>query len=139
MITKLDYNKLYYFRYMPKGYGKLEVYDRTPLIMVLDVRKDNVLALNFHWLPRKDKLELFDSIREIMTKTHMVSKRRERMRLTYQLLKKPKYRVGLQAIRMYYVNGISQLKDIPEKQWDISMGISQLRARKVYKEKGYKE
>jgi hypothetical protein len=136
---KLEYNSLYYFRYKPVGEGSLIVYDRTPLVMILDVRQNSILGLNFHWIPKAHKLEFFDSIREIMAKTHTVHKKKERMRLTYKLLQKPKFKVGLQAIRMYYNDGITMLKNIPEAQWDIAMGISQLRARKVYREKGYKE
>lgn len=140
MKISLDYNKLYTFRYSAKTEGKILVYDKVPLIFILDVREKSILGMNFHWIkPAKLRLEFFDEVRAIMAKTHMVAKKLERMRLTYRLLLKPKYRLGLQAIRMYYIDNITSLKMIPEKQWDVVIGISQYRARFVYKEKGYKD
>lgn len=143
MKISLDYNRLYYFRYKAVLEGQLHVYDKTPLIFIIDVRPTSILAVNLHWIPKKDRLEFFDNVLEIMEKTHKVVKRKERKRLTYELLKKPKFRVGMQAIRMYYVKGMTQIKDLSERDWNIIIGkygrISQYRMRKVYKHNGYKD
>lgn len=136
---KLEYNKLYMFRYKAIGEGQLHVYDKTPLMFILDIRPTSLLCINLHWIPPKQRPDFFAEIRDIMSKTHMVHKKRERMRLTYKLLLKPKYRLGLQAIRMYYLTGMSQIKNIPEVQWNIIfMSGRSFRMRKVYKSNDYK-
>jgi hypothetical protein len=141
MRHKLALNNLLFFRYKAIGEGTLPFYDKTPLALVLDIRLNNVLCLNMHWIKPRDRAEFFNDIREIMNKTISIGKRKERQRLTYQLLKKPKYRIGLDAIRMYYFSGISQLKIIPEPQWTIlfGYGISQYKKRIVYKKDDYKD
>ena len=140
---KLDYNGLYTFRYLAKGEGQLHVYDKTPLIFILDIRDNNILGCNLHWIKNKDhRLEFFNSVLEIMDKTHTVGKKKERMRLTYQLLQKPKFRSGLQAIRMYYFRGVTRLSNIPETRWTSIMGKysrAHYRARFVYKKNEYKD
>lgn len=140
---RLDYNKIYYFRYKAIGEGKLHVYDKTPLIFIVDIRPNSILGVNLHWIPKKDREDFFDSVVAIMDKTKTIGKKHERMRLTYELLKKPKFRVGLQGLRMYYVSGMSYIKEIDEAQWNIVIGqygkISKYRMRKVYKHKEYKD
>jgi hypothetical protein len=139
---RLDYNKLYHFRYKAKGEGQLHVYDKVPIIFIIDVRPNNsILAVNFHWIPFRIRRKFFDAVREIMDKTEMVGKKVERMRLTYELLKKPEYRTGLQAIRMYYVQNMTAVKVIPEATWNLvfGYGIKEYRMRKVYKRTGYKD
>lgn len=142
-MIKLNYNKLYYFRYKATLEGKLNVYDKTPLIFVIDIRQSSILGVNLHWIPKYKRTEFFESIVDIINKTSSYSKRRERMRLTYELLRKPKYRVGLQGLRMYYISGISNLKEVTKPEWDIVIGqhgrVSQYRMRKVYKRNEYKD
>ena len=138
---KLNYNGLYYFRYLAKGEknGSLSVYDKTPLVFILDIGIKHMLCINMHWIPKIHRLDFFDEVRSIMNKTHMVHNKKERMRLTYQLIKKPKFKIAINSIRMYYLDGITKLKEIPEKQWDVVIGISQYRMRKVYKKDNYKD
>jgi hypothetical protein len=139
MKIKLEYNHLYQFRYTATTEGQINVYDKTPLIFILDIRPNSILGLNFHWIPKKVRIEFFNDVREIMEKTHKVGKKLERMRLTYQLLQKPKYRVGLQAIRMYYISNITSLHNITEPEWNIVFKVSRsFRMRKVYKSNDYK-
>lgn len=138
MKFKLDYNKLYQFRYKAIGEGKIHVYDRTPVIFVIDIRKDNILGVNLHWIyPKPKRQEFFDDVKAIIDKNKNNPK--ERIRLTYALLQKPKYRVGLQALRMYYFTGMTALRDIPEVSWNLVLGYRMHRMRKVYKRTGYKE
>lgn len=136
---RLDYNKLYMFRYKAIGEGQLHVYDKTPLMFILDIRPTSLLGINLHWIPPRKRTEFFEKIQEIMKKTHMVHKKRERMRLTYKLLQEPAYRDGLVAIRMYYLAGITAIKVIPEASYPIIFKVkAAFRMRKVYKSRDYK-
>jgi hypothetical protein len=138
MKYKLEYNKLYQFRYKATTEGKIHVYDRTPLIFIIDIRKDNVLGVNLHWIyPKSKRLEFYDDVREIVENNKNNPKERER--LTYALLQKPKYRIGLQAIRMYYHSGMTAIKELPEATWGLVLGYRMHRMRKVYKRTGYQE
>lgn len=139
----INYNFAYYFRYKAIGEGKLHVYDKTPLIFVLDIRPDSILGINLHWIPRKDRVEFVENVLEIMKKTNSFSKRKERQRLTYQMLRKPKFRAGLLGIRMYYNMGMTQIKEIKPEQMGIIVGrygrFFEYRMRKVYKKNDYKD
>lgn len=46
-----QYNQIYYFRYMPKGYGKLPIFDQLPLVLPLLVRGPVMMGINLHWIP----------------------------------------------------------------------------------------
>ena len=137
----LDYNKLYHFRYKAILEGKIHVYDKVPIIFILDVRPTSILAVNFHWIPFRVRRKFFDDVREIMSKTERIHKRIERVRLTYKLLQKPEYRIGLQGIRMYYTKNMTAVKVIPEASWNLvfGYGIKEYRMRKVYKSRDYKD
>lgn len=139
----MNYNHFYAFRYKAKGEGKLEVYDKTPLIIILDIQGDSILGLNFHWIPQKDRKEFYENVVEIMKKTKSVGQRQKRVRLTYQMLRKPKFRAGLSGIRLYLLEGITQLKELKPEQMDIILGrygrYFEFRMRKVYKKNSYKE
>lgn len=141
MNIKVKLNDIISFRYIAKGEGTLEFYDKAPLALVIDIRKENssILCVNFHWMKPKDRLAFFTDFKELISKTE--GKNHERRRLTYQLITKPKYRISINAIRMYYTKGISAFKNIPEAQWNIlfGYGISHYKKRIVYKKDGYKE
>jgi len=143
MKIKLDYNKVYNFRYKAIGEGTLHVYDKTPLIFILDLQPKMILGLNMHWINRKDRIELYENIMEIMSKTDKINKKIERSRLTYALLQKPKFRTGLVGIRKYYLDGITQLKSHTPEQMAVILGrygkYFEYRMRKVYKRTGYKD
>lgn len=140
---QINYNHVYYFRYKAVGEGQLHVYDKTPLIFILDIRQDSILGLNMHWIAKKDRIELYENIMEIMSKTNTRGKKKERMRLTYQLLRKPKFRAGMDGIRMYYATGMAQIKELKPEQMAVILGTYgryfEYRMRKVYKENDYKE
>lgn len=96
-----------------------------------------------HWVPKQYRTELYENIMEIMDKTNSHAKRKTRQRLTYQLLRKPKFQAGMQGIRMYYRTGMTQIKAIEPKQLSIILGrygkYFEYRMRRVYKRTGYKD
>jgi hypothetical protein len=140
---RINYNHVYYFRYSAIGEGELNVYDKTPLIFVLDIRPDSILGLNMHWINKKDRIELYGNIMEIMAKTTGSGKKKERLRLTYQMLRQPKFMAGMQGIRMYYAKGMTQVKEFKPEQMAVILGTYgryfELRMRKVYKSSKYKD
>jgi hypothetical protein len=144
-IMKLDYNNLYYFRYKAIGEKTgISVYDKTPLVFPLSFRDNAMIGLNIHWIPKKERAVLFNELVEIIKKTYTTSRGKERTRLTYELLKRKGFKTAIQyGIRMYYISGISQLKNIKETQWNIIVSeygtLRQNRMRKVYKKNDYED
>lgn len=140
----IDYNSLIYFRYKAVGEGQLNVYDKTPLVFPLTIHPNYFIGLNIHWIPKKDRAELFNNLRDIIQKTNTKGKGKERTRLTYALLKKQKFKVAMHfGIRWYYNSGVSQLKSIPETSWAIIVSsygtLRSYRMRKVYKKNDYED
>jgi hypothetical protein len=134
-------NDLIFFRYKAKLEGQLPFYDKTPLALIIDIRPTSLLCLNMHWIPPRLRVEFFNNIREIMSKTEKVGQQFQRKRMTYMLLRNKKFKIGKDAIRMYYVTGITKLQILPEAQWDIlfGYGISQYKKRTVFKKNNYKD
>lgn len=55
-----DVGKICFFDYAPKD--KKHLWDRKPLILVLDQSKNYVLGLNFHWIRTQKRVELIEFI-----------------------------------------------------------------------------
>ena len=98
-----------------------------------------VLGVNIHWIPKRSRAEFIANVDEIMGKTVGVGKKRERMRLFYTLLRKPKFRVGMEAIRLYYISHMSAIQEIARPKWNIVLGISSKFADIRYKKDGYEK
>jgi len=134
----LDYEKMYSFRYKAKGEGTLDKYDKAPLVFILDIQGPYLLAVNIHWIPKQHRQEFINKAEEIIGKTKTVGKKTVRMRLMYQMLKEPKYRVGLEAIRKYLTSNMSAIKSIPKVKWEIVLSIKTYKMRIAKKEDNYK-
>lgn len=114
MILQLD--SLYNFDYKDPKTKNLPMWDKHPLVFVLDVnfKSKSFLGLNIHWIPKKYRDELLNDIINIM-KQPVSSKAKSR--LTYTLLLKPKYRRGLKGVRRYIITRVTNIKSIPYHQW----------------------
>lgn len=114
---KLNYNSMYSFKYKPKGIDTLPIYDAHPMIFILDVNSRYILGLNIHWVPKAYRKEFIEEVSQIISKTKIINKKFQRARLTYILLKKPKYRKALQGLRKYLISNITNLYEIHQRSW----------------------
>lgn len=115
-MNNLSFDNIYSFSYTdPKT--KLHVWDARPLVFVLDInpRKKSFLAINLHWIPKKYRDDLLQEMIKIIEKK---DSSRNKVRLTYGLLLKHKYRHALQAIRRYIITRVTNIEMIPHKKWD---------------------
>lgn len=113
MKFKLD--TLYSFKYRPiTPKHRLLVWDAKPLIFALDISPKMILGINLHWIKKQHQQEFLDEISQIVLKS---KGKYHKIRLTYTLLKRPKFRYALEGIRLYYTSRISQLTYIPERKW----------------------
>jgi hypothetical protein len=107
-------DSLYNFRYEdPKT--KPHVWDRNPVVFILDITKKSMLGVNIHWIPKDYRADFIDEIASIITKS---KSKHEKARLTYMLLKKPKYKRALLGIRRYIISRMKGVTEIPKKKWD---------------------
>jgi len=155
----LTTSKVYYFTYDAKGAEErtLEVYDKTPLICPLSIfiRKPAngdttmyLLAVNFHWISdAKKRKKMFDYIVSTYSDTEVyITKKNKTMnmkklKLLYKNIKSDStLQPCIQAIRLYIVKRIKNLKVVPIKHYDklFSNKASALRARFLYLSKNYK-
>jgi len=152
----LSVSKIYYFFYHAKGEGELEVYDKNPLVIPLDIYMKTIkngetnkylLAVNFHWIKNtKQRQLIFNHIlsiygnSSIKISTSNKSVNIKKLRLLYQNIKSDPYlKPCLNAIRLYIVDRITSLKIVPMKYYPLLFTkASLLRARFAYKTKDYK-
>lgn len=155
---QLNTGSMYYFVYNAKGAenGTLDVYDRNPLIIPLDIYTKTtvsgetnkyLLAVNFHWIKsKKTKSKLFDYIldRYLVKEIKLLKNQKEinvkQFKLLYNDLKNDSELKNLMvAIRLYLIDRIKNLKVVPMKLYDkLFTKETGFRARFAYKSKGYK-
>ena len=63
------YSNIYYYRYNPKGLGKLPVFDQFPLMLPLDVRGATCLGINLHWIKKAHQQEFLEEVDKILLKS----------------------------------------------------------------------
>lgn len=62
--TLINDGYLYVFNYNPKTADKLEFYDITPCVFVIDVLQDGFIGLNLHYLPPSERNRLLYIIKQ---------------------------------------------------------------------------
>lgn len=55
--------RFYLFEYIPET--DVEIWDRYPLILVLEKNKDSFLGINFHFLPKTQRILFFEKIQNL--------------------------------------------------------------------------
>lgn len=94
---------LLFYQYDAKD--KTQMYDKTPLVLVLGTKRGYMLGLNFHWLPYQKRLWLVDRVLE-HSKSEI--RKKNRIRFTYQDFKPLMKSVHYQpCIRVYIRRRIS--------------------------------
>lgn len=115
MIFKLD--TLYSFSYNPiTPKHKLKTWDAKPLIFALDINRKLILGINLHWIRKEHRQEFLDEVQNIVLK---YKGKRNKIRLTYMLLKKPKFKYAIEGIRLYYIHRITKINAIPKTKWHL--------------------
>ena len=120
-IRGLRSGRMYMFVYNPKLRQQLPVYDRFPMIFVLEFRKQGFLGLNMHYLPIKLRLQLFNKL-TVLLNTQAINEN-TRLRLSYQIIKNAtKYHNALPLIREYKNKYIkSRMLEVHARDWEIAL------------------
>jgi hypothetical protein len=116
----------YFYLYDPKWKRELPYYDKFPFTLVLDVREDRFLGLNFHYLDYGNRARLFDllyNFREGRPSRPNVRDIRMRLRVSYHLLKiSSKYAAFKPCLKEYLVSHVkTPLLKVGAKEWDVAL------------------
>lgn len=114
--------RMFMFVYKPENPHDLEYYDKFPLVMVLSLHKDSILALNLHYLPYHKRAELFNFLKEIRDTPDLNA--HTRSLVTYKLLKRySKYHIySKPCIKRYLFKSIkSRILEIPSNEWETAI------------------
>ena len=120
-IRSLRAGRMYMFVYNPKLRKQLPVYDRFPMIFVLEFRRQGFLGINLHYLPLKLRAALFNEL-TILINTQNLNEN-TRLRISYQIIKNAtKYHSALPLVREYLNKHIrSRMLEVHSRDWEIAL------------------
>lgn len=114
------YSNIYYMRYT--CVTSPHVFDQLPLIIPLEIRGPHMIAINLHWIPGALRSRFVQLIVEMQRK----SINQNMFRLWYRMIKyQPQLSFTLSAIRKYYISHCTNVRMIPQDQWDTLTMVSQ--------------
>jgi len=101
---------------MPKGYGRLPVFDQLPLFIPLFIQGPTVLVLNIHWIPPQLRIRFIQFLTTLYNR--YPENQKIRFRIWYQTIKNnPSLAFCLGAVRRYYISRLSNIVEIENKYW----------------------
>jgi hypothetical protein len=123
------YNNVYYFRYTCVTHP--HIFDQFPLMIPLEIRGPICLGINLHWIPGALRAKFVQVIVEMQRKCINQSM----FRMWYRTIKfQPPLHFALGAIRKYYVAHCTNVRMVPQDQWDtLTLAHSLYKARYMQK------
>jgi len=126
----LNYQTVYYGRYVPLHFGKLPVYDQFPLFIPMLILGNSCLAINLHWIAPPLRIRFVQFIDHLYKR--YPEKKKMRSRIWYQTIKNnPSLNFALVAVRRYYISRLSSIVEIENKYWETLplLSVTKYRAR----------
>lgn len=112
--TAVKVGKMYTFAYNPIGSETLPYWDRFPLVIVLEIRKDTIVAINVHYIPMKDRLKVFTKLMSSVSTTGLSNK----SKLNDALKSIKSVNNYNYMIKQYHGAGVkSAILEIPGNEW----------------------
>ena len=129
-VSKVEFGKMYFFRYMPEvpivqyRYNDIDLaYDMYPLIFCLRRRGNDLEGINFHYLAMRRRLQLYTELSKYFTGTQIddntMLKARVLKRFLFQVRK---LRAGKIIFRKYKVASIkSKILEVNPTDWETTI------------------
>ena len=119
--TQLFPGHMVMFYYDPKHKADLPYYDLWPLIFPLEIKKDHILGINFHYLQPSLRAKLMDALYD---KVH--SKKlndNTKMKIAYEILASAsRYKLFKPCIKKYLKTHIrSKFVKVQPQEWDFAL------------------
>lgn len=108
--------RMYIFEYSPKLNAKqLPLYDRFPLVIVLEVTSNKMVGINLHYIPRKQRIKLFEKILNSKVSANNI---RKNTKININM------KVPPQLIKAYIPKGIKgNLIEIDANEWVTAINL----------------
>jgi hypothetical protein len=121
--------------------GKLDVFDKSPLVVPLGISIGYLIGINLHWIEKTERKKFFKfaylRYQKAISKITSKSALAKFPFVLYTEMKKLKtFQKGLGAIRKYIISRITSLIEVPESEYP-NIFTTKYRARFAYKDKGY--
>jgi hypothetical protein len=138
-LTLGQSGKMLLYSYDPKHKKTLPYYDRLPLIFITSLAKGGFYGINLHYLPPKQRAQLFDIIVGIIDKNKNNPKRVNM--LTWKMLKRAsKYPLYKPCIKRYLFGHVrSKMYTVPREEWDMTLMLPIEKFEKLSKRKVFEE
>lgn len=110
------YNQMYYFRYYPKNFGRLPIFDQLPLMLPLLIMGQTMIGLNMHWIPGQLRVKFLQATLTLYQQ--MPENAKHSFHLWYRNIKyNPALSFATCAVRKYYLSHCSAVQIIPAENW----------------------
>lgn len=131
--TREIMGSMYMYFYDPKLKKELPYYDRFPLVIMIEPRKNGFLGLNLHYLRPDVRAKFLDELMKLAPKK--VTDKSRIARLRYNLLASTrKYKEFKPCLKMYLTNHVrSKLVRVPMSEWEIAVFLPTEQFRKESK------
>ena len=108
-----SYNNIYYYRYT--CVTSPNIFDMYPLMIPLEIKGSVMLGLNLHFIPGALRARFVQLIVEMRNKCINESL----FRLWYRTIKyQPPLHFALAGVRKYYISHCTNVRMIPNDQWE---------------------
>lgn len=136
--NKPKIGQMFTYGYIPKWKDQLPFYDIVPLVMVIDIKKDGFLGLNFHYLSPKLRVLLLLQLIKVSGNTRL--KANMKLKVTYNLLKHASgHKLYKPTIKRYLYSQLkSPLINIDSDQWENVILLPSAKFRKANEAEVYK-
>lgn len=129
--TRILPGYMYMFLYNAKWKDELPYWDKFPLIFPLEKYKDGFLGINLHYLDKRTRARLMDTLYEVLSNDKYDE--RTKLMINYQILKGLAKKGIIKAIikRYLYSHVESRFIKIPANEWDIALFLPTARFQKA--------
>lgn len=120
-IHRVHIGRMVMFYYDPKLKNVLPYYDTFPLVFPIKMYRDGFLGMNMHYLPRKLRASLLDSLYETYNNQHMDEKKK--LSISYRTLQSSmRIRFFQPTIKRYLLNNVrSRFYLVDPAEWDMTL------------------
>ena len=113
--------KMFFFFYNPKLKEELPYYDKSPLVLPIEMYNDGFLGVNFHYLPLNLRVHLLDKLYDLTNNNKFDET--TRFRVSYSVLNgASRYNEFKPCVKRYLASHIqSKLVEVEADKWETAI------------------
>lgn len=120
-LHRVHIGRMIMFFYDPKTKDKLPYFDTFPLVIPINMYRNGFLGLNLHYLPRKLRAQLLDSLYNVYQDDYLDE--RKKLVISYNLMQNAmRIRFYTPTIKRYLVSNLrSKIYLVDPQEWDLTL------------------